>query len=198
MLSELEDILGPNGMISGADVSMRSTDPLSVQPCEAMAIARPNTTEQVSKILSLCHQKGVSVVPAGGNTGLVHGTSARSDQIVISTERLIGIESIDEGMGTMTVLSGTPLQTIQEAAENRGLYFAVDLGARGSATIGGMIATNAGGNRVIKYGMTREQILGLEVVLADGRVLSSMNGLLKNNTGYDCHRHCKNDPLTAT
>ncbi len=135
--------------------------------------------------MKLCHQRDQTVVAVGGLTGLVHGCDASSDELLISFERMTDIESIDPIGRTITVQAGAPMQKVQQAAEAQGHLFAVDLGARGSATIGGNISTNAGGNQVIQYGMTREQVLGLEAVLADGTVVSSMNTLLKNNTGYD-------------
>ncbi|CAD9222039.1 D-2-hydroxyglutarate dehydrogenase [Burkholderia cenocepacia] len=104
---------------------------------------------------------------------------------MLSMERFAGIEALDAAAGTITVRAGTPLQTVQEAAEAAGFTLGVDLGARGSCQIGGMLATNAGGTRAIRYGMMREQVLGLEAVLADGTVVSSMNRMLKNNAGYD-------------
>ena len=105
--------------------------------------------------------------------------------IALSLERLVGIEEIDTASSTMTVFAGTPLETIQRAADDAGLYCALDLGARGSCAIGGNVSTNAGGNRVLRYGMAREMVLGLEVVLPDGTLLTSLNKMLKNNAGYD-------------
>ena len=125
------------------------------------------------------------MVPYGGLTGLVEATTADGSEVAISLERMNAIEEIDIASRTMTVQAGVSLQVVQEAAEAEGLLFPLDIGARGSATIGGNVATNAGGNRVIRFGMMRDQILGMEVVLADGTVLSSMNKIIKNNTGYD-------------
>jgi FAD/FMN-containing dehydrogenase len=124
-------------------------------------------------------------VPQGGLTGLAGGATPRAGDIVLSLERLTGIEEIDPAAATMTVKAGTPLEIAQRAAEDAGFLLALDLGARGSCQIGGNLSTNAGGNRVIRYGMAREQVLGLEVVLADGTVLTSLNKMLKNNAGYD-------------
>ena len=149
-----------------------------------IAVVRPRSTEEVSTVLKLCHADNQAVVPWGGKTGLVEG--ARSDNaIAISLERMNAIEEIDAEGATMTVQAGCVLQTVCEAADAKGLFFPLDLGARGSATIGGNISTNAGGNRVIRYGMMRDLVLGLEAVLADGTVMSSMNHLIKNNAGYD-------------
>ena len=136
-------------------------------------------------MLKLCHAAGQALVPIGGNTGLVDGTIASADEILLSLERMHEIESIDTAGQTITVQAGVPLQRVQESAAEAGLMFPLDLGARGTASIGGNIATNAGGNGVIRWGMMREQVLGLEAVLADGTVLSSMNRMLKNNAGYD-------------
>ena len=125
------------------------------------------------------------MVPQGGLTGLCGGARAGDGEIALSLERMVGIEEIDPATATMTVLAGTPLERVQQAADAAGFLCPLDLGARGSCAIGGNIATNAGGNRVIRYGMTREMVLGLEVVLADGTVLTSLNKLIKNNAGYD-------------
>jgi FAD/FMN-containing dehydrogenase len=148
------------------------------------AILCPASTEEVSAILRLCHEAGQPIVPWGGKTGLVDGTAA-PDGLALSLERMSRIEAIDPIGCTMIVEAGAILQTVCEAAEAAGLLFPLDLGARGSATIGGNISTNAGGNRVIRYGMMRDLVLGLEAVLADGTVVSSLNRLIKNNTGYD-------------
>jgi FAD/FMN-containing dehydrogenase len=149
-----------------------------------IAHVRPGSTADVSAILRLCHDARVPVSAWGGKTGLVQGANG-DGAIALSLDRMNAIEEIDVTGGTMTVEAGCILQTAAEAAEARGLLLPIDLGARGSATIGGVISTNAGGNRVIRYGMTRDATLGLEAVLADGTVISSMNRLIKNNTGYD-------------
>ncbi len=185
MENELRAIVGENGLIIGDEVKKRPADWLSVNKCNAFAIARPQDTNQVSEILKLCNQKQIGAVVAGGLTGLTHATDCAPEQLQILMDRMNKIISIDPIGKTMIVEAGCPLQKVHEAAAEHGLMYAVDLGARGSCTIGGNIATNAGGNTVIRYGMTREQILGLEVVLADGTIISSMNTLLKNNTGYD-------------
>ncbi len=148
------------------------------------AVLRPKSTAQIAAALRLCHDARQSVVPWGGRTGLVEGTFA-DDSVALSLDRMNRIEEIDADGATMTVEAGCVLQTVCEAADDRGLFFPLDLGARGSATIGGNIATNAGGNRVIRYGMMRELVLGLEAVLADGTIVSSLNHLIKNNAGYD-------------
>lgn len=159
-----------------------------VVPMEAgrpLALVRPRSTADVAAVMRICHQAQVPAVPQGGRTGLAGGATPVDGCVVISLELMAGIEEVDESAATMTVLAGTPLQTIQEAAQAAGLFFALDMGARGSSQIGGNVATNAGGNRVIRYGMTRDLVLGLEVVLADGTVLTSLNKLIKNNAGFD-------------
>lgn len=185
LIQQLSEILSPGGILQGLDVSQRKAGIWRDEQITAQAIVRPQTTEQVSEILKVCHQAGQSVVIHGGLTGLVAGADSRPEDIVLSMECMNRIEEIDENSRTMTVQAGVPLQSIQEAAEHRGLLFPLDLGARGACTIGGNVATNAGGNRVIRYGMTRAQIVGLEAVLADGTIISSMNKMLKNNAGYD-------------
>jgi FAD/FMN-containing dehydrogenase len=149
------------------------------------AVALPGSTEDVAAVLALCNGHGQPVVTQGGRTGLCAGAHPRGGELALSLEKLAGIEEIDLDSGTLTALAGTTLQTVQQAAEGAGLMYGVDLGARGSCTIGGNVATNAGGNQVIRYGMTRRSVLGLEVALADGRIVRSMNKMLKNNTGYD-------------
>lgn len=184
LLEQLRSLLGPQGLLETA-IGHRTTDGWGAQECLSPAIVRPKTTQQLSEVMKLCHEAGQKVVSHGGCTNMTRGCASATDELVISLERMTTIESVDTTNRTMTVQAGAPLQTVQEQAEANGLFFALDLGARGTATIGGNIATNAGGNQVIRYGMTREQVLGLEVVLADGRILSSMNHMLKNNAGYD-------------
>lgn len=184
-LEALRAIVGPAHVLTGDDVSSRRVDWMTGTPCQAGAIVRPADTEQVAAVMRACHQLQQPVVTHGGLTGLVHGAEASPDELVISLERMTAIEAIDQVGGTLTVQAGAPLQRVQEAAKEVGLQFPLDLGARGSCTIGGNIATNAGGVRVIRYGMMRQQVLGLEAVMADGRVVGSMNRMLKNNAGFD-------------
>ncbi|RQZ06463.1 FAD-binding oxidoreductase [Burkholderia sp. Bp9031] len=178
--------LGDTLVTRSADIDPRYftayNEPAGVRP---RALVRPRSVDDVSRTLALCTRLGQPVVPQGGLTGLARGAVALGGEIALSMERFAGVEAIDAAAGTMTVRAGTPLQTVQEAADEAGFTFGVDLGARGSCQIGGMLATNAGGTRAIRYGMMREQVLGLEVVLADGTVVSSMNRMLKNNAGYD-------------
>jgi len=185
LIESIRDIVGPHGVLTGKEVADRSDSWPPVGGCQAMAIVRPGNTAEVSAVLRLCHQQGRAVVTHGGMTGLVGGTKAAPEEIALSLERMNAIDPVDAVNRTITVQAGVALQTVHEAAEKAGLLFPLDLGARGSATIGGVISTNAGGNGVIRYGMMREQLLGVEAVLADGTVISSMKDVIKNNTGYD-------------
>ncbi|SDN44047.1 FAD-binding oxidoreductase [Vreelandella arcis] len=184
-LEALRDIVGSSHVLTGEDVHDRRVDWMTSAPCQAGAIVRPADTQQVAAVMQACHAVQQPVVTHGGLTGLVHGAEASPDELVISLERMSAIEEVDQVGGTLTVQAGAPLQRVQEAAKEVDLQFPLDLGARGSCTIGGNIATNAGGVRVIRYGMMRQQVLGLEAVMADGRVVSSMNRMLKNNAGFD-------------
>ncbi|HUO79838.1 MAG TPA: FAD-binding oxidoreductase [Steroidobacteraceae bacterium] len=186
LLESLAAELPPGTLLSGPEAGPRHhADWTRINACEPRAVLRPRSTAEVATILRRCHGASQPVVVQGGLTGLAGGATPRAGELALSLERLRGIEEVDPDGGTMQVLAGTPLAAVQEAADRHGLQFALDLGARGSCTIGGNIATNAGGNRVIRYGMTRELVLGLEAVLADGTVLSSLNRMLKNNAGYD-------------
>lgn len=185
IIQSIVDIVGPKGVLTGDDVTARPNYSWGAGSCPAQAIVRPQSTEELSRVMALCNEHEQIVIPWGGLTGLVNGITCNPDDIAISLERMNAIEQVDAEGGTMTVQAGAILQNVQEAAEAAGWLFAVDFGGRGSATIGGMVSTNAGGNSVVRYGMMREQVLGLEVVLADGTVISSMNEMLKNNAGYD-------------
>ncbi|MGP8289262.1 FAD-binding oxidoreductase [Vreelandella zhanjiangensis] len=185
LIKELENIVGKTGVLLGDDVAQRSVDWFTKAPCEAKAIIRPQSTEQLSQVMAKCHAAKQAVVTHGGLTGVVHGAVASPNELVVSLELMNQIENIDAVGSTIQVQAGVTLQHVQEAAQEIDMQFALDLGARGSCTIGGNIATNAGGIRVIRYGMMRQQVLGLEVVLSDGTVVSSMNTMLKNNAGYD-------------
>ena len=186
-LSNLLDELDPSiSTLTGDDVSDHyEVDWTFVKHCKPEAVLQPTTTAQVSSILQQCHKQRQAVVVQGGLTGLAGAATPGSGEVSLSLERLTGIEEIDEHAMTMTVKAGTPLQTIQQAALSKGMIFPMDLGARGTATIGGNVSTNAGGLQVIRYGMTRSLVMGIEAVLADGTVITSLNKMLKNNAGYD-------------
>ncbi|GAB5376449.1 MAG: FAD-binding oxidoreductase [Acuticoccus sp.] len=157
----------------------------SLSPLAPAILVRPTCAGDVAAVLRICGQAGVPVVPQGGLTGLSGGARPVAGGVALSLERFVGVEEVDVAASTMTVRAGTPLEVVQKAAAERGLYFPLDLGARGSCAIGGNVSTNAGGNRVIRYGMMRDLVLGMEVVLPDGTVLTNLNKMLKNNTGYD-------------
>ncbi|WP_018152821.1 FAD-binding oxidoreductase [Leeia oryzae] len=185
LLSQMH-ALGAQVVCTGDDIPVHYhtpyAEPAAPRPA---ALLRPTSVKMVADILRLCHQHGQAVVPQGGLTGLAAGAVPLGEEVVLSLEKLQGIEEIDPDASTITVLAGTPLEVVQQAAEAAGFTLGLDLGARGSCQIGGNIATNAGGNRAIRFGVMRDQVLGLEVVLADGTLVTSLNKMLKNNAGYD-------------
>ncbi len=185
IVTALIEALGADTVLTGEAVSERQAGFFSRSTVKAKAIVRPRTTEEVSVALKLCHEFGQPIVPHGGLTGLVQSTVTTPAEVAISLERMNQIEEVNPTDRTVIVQSGVILQTLQEEVEKHDLMFPLDLGGRGSCTIGGNISTNAGGNRVIRYGMTRDMVLGVEAVLADGTVVSSMNQMIKNNAGYD-------------
>ncbi len=145
---------------------------------------KPGNTQEVSRILAACNTAGIAVLPQGGNTGLVGGSTPQGE-VLISLKRMNTVRGIDTTNESLTCDAGAILETIQNTAAEAGKLFPLSLGSQGSAMIGGLISTNAGGVHVLRYGMMRDLVLGLEVVLADGRVLSDLSGLRKDNTGYD-------------
>jgi FAD/FMN-containing dehydrogenase len=152
----------------------------------ARAVVRPATTEQVAAVLTLCAEYGAAVVPQGGNTGLVGGGTPReAGQVVLSTRRLAAIEPVDTATREVTAAAGVTIGDLQRAAAAAGLRYGVDLASRDSATLGGTVATNAGGLRVVRHGTTRAQVRGLEVVLADGRIASRLAPPPQDNAGLD-------------
>jgi len=154
----------------------------------ALLVVRPGSTDEVAAVLRACAQAGVGVVPQGGNTGLVGGAvpaAGPASCVVLSTRRLNHLGDVDPLSGQVTVGAGATLGDVQRHAAAAGWHYGVDLAARDSATIGGTVATNAGGIHVVAFGMTRLQVVGIEAVLADGTVLSHLAGMLKDNTGYD-------------
>lgn len=185
LLDEIRSIVGAGGLLEAEEVRARPNLSWGLGSCPALAIVRPKTTVALSQVMRLCHRCKQPMVPWGGQSGLVNGITSGPQDIVISLERMCNVEKLDGKSGVMIAQAGALVQQVQEAAAKEGWMFAVDFGARGSAQIGGAISTNAGGNSVVRYGMMREQILGLEAVLADGTVISSMNEMLKNNAGYD-------------
>jgi FAD/FMN-containing dehydrogenase len=173
-------------ILTGGDIGARyHTDMAGVAVELPLGVLRPRTTDDVSRMLAMCHAARVPVTTQGGMTGLVRATMPEPNEIVLSMERMNAIEEVDASGGVVIAQAGVPLQRLQERVEQDGFMFPLDLGSRGSCTIGGNISTNAGGNRVIRYGMTRDLVLGLEAVLADGTVLRGVRKYIKNNTGID-------------
>ncbi len=148
-------------------------------------VVRPASVAQLAEVMRACADAGAAIVPQGGNTGLVGGSVPRNGEVVISLQRLRSLEEVDAAAGEVTAGAGVTLAALQGHAHAAGWSVGVDLGARDSATVGGMIATNAGGVHVLRYGSMRRQVLGVEAVLADGSVISRLAGLRKDNTGYD-------------
>ncbi len=182
----LRERLGPHGFFAGSDLpDTLQSDWSRTGQHRPLALVRPASTEEVAAVLALCHQFRQPVVVQGGMTGLAGGANPTGVEIALSLARLVGVEEIDGDAEAMLVRAGTALANAQEAARAAGFLFPVDLGARGSAQIGGLVATNAGGIRVIRYGTLRDNLLGVEAVLADGRILSHLNRTRKDNTGYD-------------
>ncbi len=186
LLADLAARLGERYVAGPADVEPRYLDDeTGGEGGTPAGLVRPGSTDEVSAVLRLCHAAGQPVVVQGGRTGMTRAGLPRDGELILSLERMNAIEAIDRVAGTMIVGAGCVLAVAQDAAAEAGWRLAVDIGARGSCTIGGMIATNAGGHQVLRFGMMRDQMLGIEAVLADGSVISAMNGLIKNNTGYD-------------
>jgi FAD/FMN-containing dehydrogenase len=186
VIAALVEALGADIVLTGASIPEKSRSDQSFTGKHLpLAVIRPTSVDQVSVALRICNDHRQPVVPQGGLTGLAGGANAGPNEIALSLDRVTGIEDIDAAAGTMTVLAGTVLEVAQKAAEDAGFLLPIDLGARGSCQIGGNLSTNAGGIRVITHGVTRDNVLGLEAVLADGTVISSLNRMQKNNTGYD-------------
>ena len=178
--------LGNDKVLTGEEVSSRTFHIwMPEAQVKAKAIVLPKSTEDIATVCRICYAQDTPIVIHGGLTNLVGSTESFGDEVVISMERMNRIIDIDPLSRTMTVEAGTVLQHIQEAASAQDLLFPMNFGAKGSCQIGGCIANNAGGLRVFKYGMTRQLILGLEVVLANGTVLSSLKKVMKDNAGYD-------------
>jgi len=185
VVSAIAAIVGEGRVLVGDAVAERVTSFWNSAPMQASAIVLPGTTEEVAAILSCCNAHGQAVITQGGLTNCVSAAESSPADIVISLERMNSVVEVDKVGGTAVVEAGAILQNVQETIAAEGLYFPLDLGARGSCTIGGNVSTNAGGINVLRYGMMRNLVLGLEAVLADGTVISSMNRMMKNNAGYD-------------
>ena len=187
LLPHLRHIVGEAHVLTDGDLSAYEQDWRKRTRGKALAVVRPGNTQEVAAVVKACAQAGVSIVPQGGNTGLVVGSipSHAGDQVVLSLLRMNAVRAIDADNLTLTVEAGCILQNVQHAAEEAGFLFPLSLGAEGSCTLGGNLATNAGGTQVLRYGNARELCLGLEVVTAQGDILQGLSGLRKDNTGYD-------------
>jgi len=182
----LRPLLGPQGVLAAGDVPERnSKDWSSAAAIRPQLLLRPANTLQLSAALRVCHEHGQAVVVQGGLTGLCGGATPQTGEVALSTERMNRIEELDAIGNTATVQAGVILENLQRAASEAGLSFPLDFGSRGSCTLGGNLACNAGGNSVIRYGVARELCLGLEAVLADGTVLTHLNRMTKNTSGFD-------------
>lgn len=185
LAAELAAILGPKGWVPGSEARPWSRDWLDRYGQPPLGVARPNTTDEVSRVMAACHAAGVPVVPQGGNTGLCGGAVAgRPGAVILSLSRMAAIGTPDPASGTVTVEAGVILATLHAALEGTEMTFPLHLGAEGSAQIGGLIGTNAGGSHAFRHGMMSDLVLGLEVVLPDGRVWNGMRAVLKDNAGY--------------
>ena len=187
-LQGLAAIVGAGNVLTSAqDVAPYFTDWRRVYTGTGIGVVRPANTAEVSRVVALCARHHVAIVPQAGNTGLVGGSvpTGKRNELVVSVARMNRIRSIDALNDTMTVDAGCILQNIQQAADEAGRLFPLSLGAEGSCQIGGNLSTNAGGVGVLRYGNARELVLGLEVVLPDGRIWHGLKALRKDNTGYD-------------
>ena len=186
-LDVLRQIVGAPHVLSEGDLSAWELDWRKRSRGKALAVVRPGNTAEVAAVVQVCAAAGISLVPQGGNTGLVGGSTpdASGQQIVLSLQRMNKVRAIDTANLTMTVEAGCILQTLQENAERAGFLFPLSLAAEGSCTIGGNLGSNAGGTQVVRYGNARDLCLGLEVVTAQGDIWEGLSGLRKDNTGYD-------------
>lgn len=183
-LDDLRARLGAAHVLTGSETERVARDWTGKWRADPLAVVRPADTAQVADVVRIAARAGLAIVPLGGNTGLVGGT-ANSGALMISTERMTAIRDVRPEAGTAVVEAGAILSDVHAAVDAHDLMFPLTFGARGSARIGGILATNAGGSNVVRYGPTRGLVLGLEVVLADGRVLDLMSELRKDNSGYD-------------
>ncbi len=187
-LDRIRNVVGARGVVEDeSDRAAYLVDERRLYRGEAALIVRPADTREVSEVLSICHEAGLAVVPQGGNTGYCGGATPDDAlrQVLVCLGRMNKVRSIDEVGFTMTVDAGLVLARAQAVAAEHDLLFPLSMGSEGSCQIGGMLSTNAGGLAVLRYGTARELVLGLEVVLPDGRVIEGLSGLRKDNTGYD-------------
>jgi FAD/FMN-containing dehydrogenase len=184
MVERLREVVGPHVIVDRDVIASYTTDWTRRFEGRTAAVVRPASTEEVAGVVATCRELGVALVPQGGNTGLVGGSVPLHGEVVLSLRRLETLEPIDTLAGQVTAGAGTVLSALHHAAAAAGWAYGVNLASRGSATVGGMVATNAGGTHVLRYGDTRAQVIGIEAVLGTGSVVSHLGGLVKDNTGY--------------
>lgn len=187
LLAAIADVVGPRGIITDpADIAPYSTDWRAMYQGRAAAVVRPASADEVARVVRLCAAAGVGIVPQGGNTSMVGGAVPAEDgsQIVLSLARMNRVRAVDPLDLSMTVDAGLTLRAAQEAAEAAGCLLPLSIGSEGTAQIGGVLSTNAGGNNTVRYGNAREMVLGLEVVTPQGEVWNGLRRLRKDNTGY--------------
>jgi FAD/FMN-containing dehydrogenase len=186
LITAFAEVVGePNVLAEHGEVAPYVADWTGRYVGHTACVVRPATTDEVAGVVAVCRAEGVGLVPQGGNTGLVGGSVPLAGEVVLSLGRLAGVDSVDRQSRLLVARAGTSLSAVQEAAAGAGLAYGVDLGARGSATIGGTVSTNAGGIRFLRHGGTRQQLAGIEAVLGSGSTISHLAGLPKDNTGYD-------------
>jgi FAD/FMN-containing dehydrogenase len=185
-IERLKQAAGPNGYSEdAAEIAPHLTEWRGKYTGHSPLLLKPASAAELSALLAICHETGTALVPQGGNTALVGGQIPFHGEVLVSTKRLNKVRLVDRHAPALVVEAGVTLAGVQQAAHDAGLFFPLSLASEGSCTIGGNISTNAGGTHVIRYGMTRALVLGLEVVLADGRILDLLRLLPKDNTGYD-------------
>lgn len=185
MIPDFAALVGPGNVLTGTDMAPYLSEERGLYHGDALAVIRPGCTDDVAAVVTACAQAGIAIVPQGGNTGLCGGAVPSGRSVVISTERMTRIRALDPVNFTLTAEAGCVLATVQAAAEVENCLFPLSLAAEGSCRIGGNLSTNAGGVSVLRYGNARDLVLGLEVVLPDGRIWNGLRALRKDNTGYD-------------
>ncbi|TIW19856.1 MAG: FAD-binding oxidoreductase, partial [Mesorhizobium sp.] len=188
-VSALQAILGPKGWLSGTDAEPHRRDWLNRYGVPPLGVARPASTAEVAAVVKACREAGVAVIPQGGNTGLCGGAVAdQANAVIVSLSRMTAIGEADPESGSIAVEAGVVLAALHEALESHGLMFPMHLGAEGSARIGGLIGTNAGGSQAFRYGMMQDLVLGLEVVTPEGAVWDGLRAVQKDNAGYQLRK----------
>ena len=187
-VQSMKEVLGAGGWLESMEDTLKyRTDWRFAVEGDALLVARPQSTAEVASIVRIAKEAGIAIVPQGGNTGLVRGSIPTESlpTVVVSIERMSAVRQLDAANYAMVVESGCVIQNAQNAAADADRLFPLSLASEGSATVGGTLSTNAGGNQTIRFGNAREQVLGIEAVLPDGSVFNGLNTLRKNNTGYD-------------